>query len=117
MSDIARAEAASSFVKPARRPKTTAGRLLVTVMSDETLTLRHLADCIDVPESALADCAQRDIRLAAHIQMRLATAVITLAPQHSGEARRLFGQAEAALYYENDGVAFRHMTYPRSRFR
>jgi hypothetical protein len=116
MSTLSR-NASASTAGPSRTPKTTAGRLLAALTRVEGIDLARLAARTGIYETLLAECLNNDRRLSPTLQLRLAAMVEHIAPQHAALARRLFNQAEAAMYYERDGETTRHLTYPRSRFR
>jgi hypothetical protein len=94
-----------------------AGRLLEELTADGAITLGALALALQVPEGGLAECRDGKGRLDPSVQLKLATLAPMMSPRLQPAARRLHGQARAALEYEANGTDTRHASYPRSRFR
>jgi hypothetical protein len=96
---------------------TAAGRLLEELTRDGTVTLRALANVLEVSEQRLAECRDGKGRLAPQIQLKLASLAPVMAPKLNPMARRLHAQARAAFEYEANGAETRHTSYPREQFR
>jgi len=96
---------------------TAAGRLLEQLTADGTITLGALAMVLEVPERHLAECRDGKGRLDPRVQLKLASLAPVMSSRLRSAARRLQGQARAALEYETDGAATRHTSYPREQFR
>jgi hypothetical protein len=94
-----------------------AGRLLEELTADGAITLDALAKALEVSERGLAECRDGKGRLEPSVQLRLAMLAPTMSPRLQPAARRLHGQARAALEYEANGTDTRHASYPRARFR
>jgi len=95
---------------PSRRPRTTAGRLLLSVEASGSTTLGQLAKHLGVPEEWLRECRDGERTLELEVQILLAALVLLLAPEHTALARHLHGQAQSALRVKNGSIES-HMTY------
>lgn len=94
-----------------------AGRLLEELTADGAVTLSALAAALEVSEQRLAECRDGKGRLDPSVQLSLAQIAPTMSPRLRPAARRLSGQARAALEYELHGADKRHASYPRAQFR
>ena len=95
---------------PSKQPRTTAGRLLVSVEVTGTVTIEKLAGHLGVPVEWLRECRDGTRTLEVEAQILLAALVLLLAPEHEALARKLHGQAQSALRVRNGSVES-HMTY------
>ena len=89
---------------------TTAGRLLAAIEERGTADLARLAWHLGVPQERLAECRDGVRPLDVEVQIRLATLVLTVAPEHGRLARQLEAQAQSALRVEQGAVSS-HRTY------
>lgn len=91
-------------------PRTTAGRLLVSIEATDTVTLDVLANHLGVPAEWLRECRDGSRTLELEVQILLAALVTMLAPEHAALARHLHGQAQSALRVR-EGAVESQMTY------
>jgi hypothetical protein len=94
----------------------TAERLLRAIEAGASASFRELALMTRVSERRLKECRDGIRPLDLDAQMRLAAAVMELAPQHKRLAYRLYGQAQSALRTSDNNEAL-HQVYPRSHLR
>jgi len=92
-----------------------AGRLLVAIGRTGTCTLDDVARRSQIPTRRLEDCRDGILSLDPEEQMRLAAAMLALAPEYERKAYALYGQAQAALRMREDPDRS-HQIYPRDRF-
>jgi hypothetical protein len=95
----------------ARAADSSVGRFLRRVANDEAVTLHDVALHARVPFARIEACRQGSKRLSPEDQMRVATAVATIAPMHAGLAFALYGQAQAELRFNAREVRS-HSSYP-----
>ena len=93
-----------------KRPRTTAGRLLISVEATGTTSLEQLSEHLGIPVDWLRECRDGLRTLELEVQILLAALVMLLAPEHEALARHLHGQAQSALRVRS-GVIESHMTY------
>lgn len=96
--------------------ETTAERLLKVVHESSAAGLREIAKFSRISEQRLTDCRDGVRMLEPELQMRLAAAVMELAPEHRRLAHRLFAQAQSALR-TSLAEDTSHRSYPRIHFR
>jgi hypothetical protein len=93
-----------------RRPRTTAGRLLLAVEATGSTTLEELARHLGLPVRWLEECRDGKRTLEIEAQILLSALVLMLVPELAAQARHLHGQAQSALRVRN-GAVESHMTY------
>ena len=102
-----------------RSPRTArpsaAGRLLVAISRTSACTVEDIARRSRMTTRRLEDCRDGLLSLDPEEQMRLAAAILALAPEYERKAYALYGQAQAALRMRED-PGRSHQIYPRDRF-
>jgi hypothetical protein len=93
----------------------TAGRLLVAIAREGAFNLDDIARHARIARRQLEECRDGVCPLEPEAQMRLAAAVLVIAPEHERKAYALYGQAQAALRMRED-PGRSHQFYPRDRF-
>jgi len=93
----------------------TAGRLLVAICRDDTVLLDEIARRARISRRQLEECRDGIRALELEEQLRLAAALIGIAPKYERRAHTLYGQAQAALRMRED-PGRSHQFYPRDRF-
>jgi len=97
------------------RRVSTAGKLLAAVTREGKRTLDEIALRAQVSTKELEECRDGSRSLELEAQMRLAAAILAIAPEHERKAYALYGQAQAALRMRED-PGRSHQFYPRDRF-
>ncbi len=99
-----------------RNRLTTAGRLLAAVHERGSVDLAEIAKMLHVPVAYLEECRDGERTLELEVQLLLAAAALTLAPDHARLARQLHAQAQSALRVQQGTVAT-HPTYQRATWK
>lgn len=97
-------------------PRTTAGRLLVSIETSGSVTLDVLASHLGVPVDWLRECRDGSRTLELEVQILLAALVTMLAPEHAALAQHLHGQAQSALRVRNGSIESRMTYYSSNRW-
>lgn len=99
-----------------RNKMTTAGRLLAAVHESGIVELAEIARILHVPAHFLEECRDGQRALETEVQILLAAAVLSAAPEHARLARQLHAQAQSALRVQL-GVVPTHPTYQRASWK
>jgi len=94
-----------------RRVDSSIGRFLRRLAKDEAPTLQQIALHARVPLTQLEACRDGMKRLPPEKQMRVAAAVVTIAPAHARVAHALYAQAQTELRFTAREVES-HSDYP-----
>ena len=108
-------ESSQSMGPKGPRRLSAAGRLLVALTRDGKHTLDDVALRAQIGTKQLEECRDGVRSLDLEAQMRLAAAILVIAPEHERKAHALYGQAQAALRMRED-PGRSHQFYPRDRF-
>jgi hypothetical protein len=99
-----------------RARQSTAGKLLALIAVKGTPSLEDIARHARVSKRQLEECRDGIRPLEPEAQMRLAAALLAIAPEHERKAHTLYAQAQAALRMRDD-PGRSHQFYPREWFR
>lgn len=86
-------------------------RLIQGLALDQSVNLAEIARLAGVPADVLELCRDGHVSLAPETQLRVATAVVTLAPEHAPRAQTVYVAAQAALCNSVGDVGL-HIEHP-----